>query len=663
MTNVTRLADHRPILSVRGISRSFAAGEETVTVLQGVDLDIYPGEMVAIIGASGSGKSTLMNILGCLDRPSEGTYLFDGRDVGGLDADQQAELRREHFGFIFQRYQLLGDLDAVGNVEVPAIYAGETRAARTTRARELLMRLGLGQRLDHHPSELSGGQQQRVSVARALMNGGEVILADEPTGALDTKSSAELIRLLQELNGQGHTIIMVTHDPKVAANAHRIIEISDGTIVADNGPSAVGNEQKGQGRPTEVERPVPRRRGAAILAVTRLSEALNMAVTAMLAHRMRSFLTMLGIIIGIASVVLVVALGSGSQQKVLENISSLGTNTITIRAGTGFGARNASRIETLMPADATALAGESYTAGVSPAVTANASARFAGTEATVQIQGVTNDYFPLHSYTTVTGSLFDAPDLEDRAQVAVIDEDTRDTFFDAGEDPVGQVLQLGSVPVRIIGVVRASGASFGPGSLNVWLPYTTVMARVSGQKFLSSITVQVADGYEMDQAQAQITALLLDRHGVQDFFLQNSDTIRETITSTTRTMTLLVAAIAVISLVVGGIGVMNIMLVSVTERTREIGVRVAIGARRSDIIAQFLIEAVLVCFIGGVLGVGLALGGGWLAGSLSDSVRISFSALSIVAAFLSSTLIGITFGYLPARSAARLDPVVALSRE
>ena len=663
MSNVTRLSDHRPILSARGISRSFTAGEETVSVLQGVDLDIYPGELVAIIGASGSGKSTLMNILGCLDRPSAGTYLFDGRDVGGLDADQQAELRREHFGFIFQRYQLLGDLDAVGNVAVPAIYAGEGREARTARARELLTRLGLGQRLDHHPSELSGGQQQRVSVARALMNGGEVILADEPTGALDTKSSAELIELLLELNAQGHTIIMVTHDPKVAAHAHRIIEISDGKIVADNGRPSVGNEEEGQGRPAQVARPAPRQSGAAILAATRFTEALNMAVTAMLAHRMRSFLTMLGIIIGIASVVLVVALGSGSQQKVLENISSLGTNTITIRAGTGFGARNASRIETLMPSDATALAGESYAEGVSPAVSANASARYGATEATVQIQGVTNDYFPLHSYATINGSLFDASDLEDRSQVAVIDEDTRDTFFGAGENPVGQVLQLGSVPVRIIGVVRASGASFGPSSLNVWLPYTTVMARVSGQKFLDSITVQVADGYEMDQAQAQITALLLNRHGVQDFFLQNSDTIRATITSTTQTMTLLVAAIAVISLVVGGIGVMNIMLVSVTERTKEIGVRIAIGARRSDIIAQFLIEAVLVCFIGGVLGVALALGGGTLAGSLSESVRLSFSTLSIVAAFVSSTLIGITFGYLPARSAARLDPVVALSRE
>ena len=645
-----------PLISVRGISRSFAAGAETITVLRDIDLDIRAGELVAIMGASGSGKSTLMNILGCLDRPSSGSYHFGGRDVGALDPDEYAGLRREHFGFIFQRYQLLGDLDAVGNVEVPAIYAGAGREPRRARARELLGRLGLADRLDHRPSELSGGQQQRVSVARALMNGGEVILADEPTGALDTKSSAELIALLLELHRQGHTIIIVTHDPKVAAHAHRTIEISDGRIVADSGSHPKGDGQAPAAMP-------PRRLGAAFSAATRLREALSMAITAMMAHRMRSFLTMLGIIIGIASVVLVVALGSGSQEKVLENISSLGTNTITVRAGSGFGARNAARIQTLIPSDAAALALQDYAAGVSPAVSASATVRHGATSASAQISGVSGDYFALHSYVTVAGSIFDAADIAELGQVAVIDEDTRDAFFDRGADPTGEVLHLGQVPVRVIGVVRAGGASFGPSSLNVWMPYTTVMSRVSGQRHLSSIGVQVADGHDMAQAQAQISALMLSRHGVQDFFLQNSDTIRETLTSTTRTMTVLVAAIAVISLIVGGIGVMNIMLVSVTERTREIGVRIAVGARRSDITAQFLIEAVLVCLIGGVLGVALAIGGGMLAGSLAENMRLSFSTLSIVAAFLSSTAIGVMFGFLPARAAAQLDPVVALSRD
>lgn len=644
----------QPLISLRDISRSFSAGEQDVTVLRDVDLDIWPGELVAIIGASGSGKSTLMNILGCLDRPSQGSYSFRGRDVSSLEPDEQAQLRREHFGFIFQRYQLLGDLDAVGNVEVPAIYSGAGRSARQARAKGLLTQLGLGSRLDHRPSELSGGQQQRVSVARALMNGGEVILADEPTGALDTKSSAELIELLLDLNRKGHTIIMVTHDPKVAAHAHRTIEISDGRIIADSGraPRMEAAEQA----------PTTRTAKGAIAAISRVTEAFNMALLAMLAHRMRSFLTMLGIIIGIASVVLVVALGSGSQEKVLENISSLGTNTITIRAGTGFGARGAARIRTLVPADADALKLQDYAAAVSPAVSANAAARYGGVEASTSINGVNNDYFQLHSYNAVSGNLFDASDIEERSQVAIIDEASSAALFQ-GEDPIGKVLQLGRVPVRVIGVVRASGASFGPSSLNVWLPYTTVMGRVSGQSHLDSVTVQVADGYDMTEAQSQITRLMRQRHGVEDFFLQNSDTIRSTITSTTQTMTMLVAAIAVISLVVGGIGVMNIMLVSVTERTKEIGVRVAIGARRSDIIAQFLIEAVLVCLIGGLLGIGLALGGGALIGMLTSEVRLSFSTLSIVAACLSSTAIGVTFGFLPARAAARLDPVVALARD
>tara|TARA_R110002126_G_scaffold286859_1_gene439047 strand:+ start:5300 stop:7246 length:1947 start_codon:yes stop_codon:yes gene_type:complete len=645
-----------PLISARGISRSFQAGKETITVLRDVDVDIWPGEMVAIIGASGSGKSTLMNILGCLDRPSAGHYSFAGQDVSQLDPDQLAQLRREHFGFIFQRYQLLPDLDAVSNVEVPAIYTGESRATRHKRATDLLGQLGLAERLDHRPGELSGGQQQRVSVARALMNGGEVILADEPTGALDTTSSKEMIDLLLELNRKGHTIVMVTHDPEVARHAHRTIEISDGRIIADTrtAPDVIANAAR-------LERsPLKPGAGSALL---RLREAFDMSLKALLAHRVRSVLTMLGIIIGIASVVLVVALGNGTQEKVLDNISSLGTSTITVRSGTGFGARDVNRVQTLMPSDANALALQPYADSASPSVATKRTVVYRNTSSDASINGVSGDYFQVHNYVTVSGATFSSEDVKGRTQVAVIDEDTRNTFFDADVDPVGQVLLLGGIPVRVIGVVRSSGASFGPESLNVWVPYTTVMARISGQDYLDSVAVRVSDDYDTALAQQEITDLLTTRHGTKDFFLINSDTIRETITSTTETLTLLVAMIAVISLIVGGIGVMNIMLVSVTERTKEIGVRIAIGARRSDIVAQFLIEAVLVCLTGGVLGIAGALLGGQMVGYFSTDVRLSFSATAIVVAFLSSTLIGITFGFLPARAAARLDPVVALNRE
>ena len=645
-----------PLISGRDISRSFQAGEKTITVLRDVDIDIWPGEMVAIIGASGSGKSTLMNILGCLDQPSSGSYHFAGQDVGTLDPDALAKLRREHFGFIFQRYQLLPDLDAVGNVEVPAIYAGAGRTERHARAASLLSQLGLADRLDHRPGELSGGQQQRVSVARALMNGGEVILADEPTGALDTKSSADLIALLLDLNRRGHTIVMVTHDPSVARHAHRTIEIRDGRIVADSRAGAAPETC-----PASPEKPAEA--GGIGAMLRRLGEASSMSLRALVAHRVRSLLTMLGIIIGIASVVLVVALGTGSQQKVLENISSLGTSTITVRAGSGFGARDAQRIETLMPADADMLALQDYADSVSPAVSNTASVIYRNTEASASVNGVSGDYFQVHNYETLQGATFSPDDVSRLEQVAVIDEDTRDTFFASGADPVGQVLLLGRVPVRVIGVVRATGASFGPSSLNVWIPYTTAMARVSGQDHLDSIAVRVSDGFDMALAQQEISALMLQRHGVKDFFLINSDSIRDTITSTTETLTVLVAMIALISLIVGGIGVMNIMLVSVTERTKEIGVRIAIGARRADIVSQFLIEAVLVCLVGGVLGILGALTGGWLVELFYADVRLNFSATAIVVAFLSSTLIGVTFGFLPARSAARLNPVEALSRE
>lgn len=397
-------------------------------------------------------------------------------------------------------------------------------------------------------------------------------------------------------------------------------------------------------------------------SLRRLTETFRMALSAMRAHKLRSFLTMLGIIIGIASVVLVVALGSGSQEKVLQNISSLGTNTITVRAGKGFGRPGSARIRTLVPSDAQAIAQQPYAKGVSPAVQSNATVIHGNTEATAQIMGVSSDYFQVHAYSVVLGDSFDAEDIRRITQVAVIDTDTRDTFF-AGTDPIGQVLMLGRVPVRVIGVVQAGGATFGPDNLNVFIPYTTSMSRVTGQGYLNSIGVQIADNYDMQKAQDELQALLTARHGTEDFFLSNSDTIRQTLTSTTRTLTALVAMIAVISLVVGGIGVMNIMLVSVTERTREIGVRIAIGARRFDIVAQFLTEAVLVCLVGGVLGIATALGLGGLLGWLSASVPLSFSTLSIVAAFLSATVIGITFGFLPARAAARLDPVVALSHE
>jgi len=645
-----------PIIRLRGIGKDYVIGDEAVSVLKGIDLDIWRGDYVAIIGASGSGKSTLMNLIGCLDHPSRGSYEYDGRDVGGLEGDALASLRREHFGFIFQRYQLLGSLSALGNVEIPAIYAGTEAGKRAVRAQELLDRLGLGNRLTNRPSQLSGGQQQRVSVARALMNGGEVILADEPTGALDTASGTELLNLFDDLHRRGHTLVVITHDPDVAARASRVVQIRDGEILSDSRPGPPANPAP------PLERPAAERLGSGAFAA-RIGEAARMALRALAAHRLRSFLTMLGIIIGIASVVSVVALGKGSQEKVLSGISALGTNTITIRPGSGFGDRMASRIRTLVVADAVALAAQPFAASVSPEISTQKAATLGAITTSVSLRGVAARYFDVGGFTLKEGTLIDQAMIDARAQVAVLDPEAYKAFFPQGGAALGKTIMIGKVPLRIIGRVEATSSGFGPTQVRVFTPYTTASVRITGSNTINSIAVKVADAVPMADAEGQITALIQQRHGKKDFFLQNADTIRTTITETTQTMTILVAAIALISLVVGGIGVMNIMLVSVTERTAEIGVRVAVGARRSDIVAQFLIEAVLICLLGGLLGVALAVAAGSLFNAFQTMMKLSFSVPVAALAFLSSSLIGVSFGFLPARAAAQLDPVDALARD
>lgn len=646
------------LIQLSGIRKEYPSGDSHIAVLKNIDLTIREGEMVAIVGASGSGKSTLMNILGCLDRPTDGSYQIAGRETAQLNADELAALRRERFGFIFQRYHLLSEFTALGNVEVPAIYAGEAPSARRDRAAALLSRLGMGERTDHRPSQLSGGQQQRVSIARALMNNPGIILADEPTGALDSQSGQEVLRILDELHAEGRTVIIVTHDLSIAERAQRVIEVSDGEIVADR------QTNRAESRTDAEAASAMRKVGGLLTSLPKRSaEILRMALLALGAHKLRTFLTMLGIIIGIASVVSVVALGAGSREKVLANISDLGTNTLQIYAGENFGDMRSGRITTLVVDDATALSKQDYVAAVTPSVQSSVTIRSGAQEATGQINGVGEQYFKAAGSTLLDGNVFDASSVASMAQVVLIDTNTRDAMFPNGESPLGQVIMAGNVPLRILGVVQASQRGPGGGNnLALYAPYTTVQSRLLGSMTLNSITVQVADDVETDLAQQAVTQLLTQRHGAKDFFIVNTDEIRQTITATTQTLTLLIAAIAVISLIVGGIGVMNIMLVSVSERVSEIGVRMAVGARRSDIMQQFLIEAVLVCLIGGALGIAAALAFGVVFSSVSSNFTLVYSTGSIVAAFLSSTLIGVAFGFLPARNASRLDPVVALSK-
>jgi macrolide transport system ATP-binding/permease protein len=553
----------------------------------------------------------------------------------------------------------LPDLTALQNVEVPAVHAGHERRARHERARTLLRRLKLQDRLHHRPRQLSGGQQQRVSIARALMNGGEIILADEPTGALDSHVGVEVLRILRRLHAEGHTVIIVTHDRKVARHAERIIELSDGRIVSDK-------RRESPQVASEEPPPAPLQSGGPSLTTVweLLVEAFRMALVAMTSRRLRTFLTMLGIVIGIASVASVVALGRGGQERVLESIRIIGTNTIDVYPGKDWGDEAAASIHTLIPADADAVAQQGHIDSVTPTVVKTASFRFANLSVSGTINGVGEEYFRVHGLDFARGQSFSAADTRRLVQVVVIDEHTRKALFAHGEDPLGQVILLGMVPFRVIGVTQnKENMDYLGQGLNVWAPYTAVMGRILGQQYLKSISARVSDDAPVDLVADVITRLLTQRHGRKDFYIFNTDTIRKSIQETTATMRFVVASIAVVSLIVGGIGVMNIMLVSVTERTREIGVRTAVGARRTDILRQFLIEAVLVCLIGGMLGVALAFGISFAFSQAFKDFPMIFSTSSIVAAVAVSTIIGVVFGYLPARTAAHLDPIEALARE
>jgi len=643
-------------LEVRNINKYYGEGENRVQVLKNVNLSIEKGDFVAIIGQSGSGKSTLMNILGCLDTASDGTYLVDGVSTDNLGPDDLARLRGEKFGFIFQRYNLLTSLSAQENVALPAVYGGMSSAVRDARAHDLLVKLGLDGKTKNRPNELSGGQQQRVSIARALMNGGEIILADEPTGALDSRSGENVMDLLMELNAEGHTLILVTHDRHIASYANRIIEIKDGEVISD-----------------ERRAPIRKDDGPEIVHISRtswqylrdqLSEAFRMSVQAILAHKMRSLLTMLGIIIGIASVVSVVALGRGSQEKILAGINAMGTNTIDVRPGRSFGDRNANRYQTLTVDDSEALAEQSYIASATPTASSSGEMVYRNRSATGSLSGVGEQYFSVKGLEVARGRLFNTEDIARAKAVMVIDDTAAAELF-PGEDPIGATVLFNKRPFEVVGVTKKPTATFGPrSSLTAWIPYTAHMSRISGRRTISSITVKIADGVSAQVAEKELTRLLTSRHrGVTDFFTMNTDSIRQTMESTTTTMRLLISCIAFISLLVGGIGVMNIMLVSVTERTKEIGVRMAIGARQFNVLQQFLIEAVLICIIGGVAGVLASVGIGVLFNSFIQDFPMSFSTGSIVLAITCSTLIGVIFGYMPARRASRLNPVDALAQE
>lgn len=645
-----------PLIELTGVTKVYQTGELSVQVLHGVDLQIHAGEFVAIMGSSGSGKSTLMNILGCLDQPSAGIYRFRGQDVSVLGMDDLAELRRQAFGFVFQSYNLIGTNSAVENVEVPAVYAGVSAPDRRQRASALLARLGLAERLDHLPNQLSGGQQQRVSIARALMNGGQVILADEPTGALDSKSGADVMVLLEELASQGHTVILITHDPKVAAHARRVIEVKDGVVVSDPGPSkpVAGAAQSSL---QDVQNYKPG-------AMADLIEAGKTAFRALKANVFRSLLTLLGIVIGVASVIAMLAIGDGAKQQVLDQISAMGSNLLLVRPGAP-NQRGFSGTATLVLDDVTAIDQEvpNVLAAV-PEQSTNVTLRMEDRDYSTSVLGTSAKYPLARNWPVERGTFFTQDDEREYATVAVLGKTVANALFPGNESPLGEYILVNNLIFQVVGVMSTRGASPNGQDQDdvVIVPYGTSQLRLSGQRFLRNVTVAVQDVKQIDDTQADIETLLTERHGVVDFQIRNMASIIDTATETQDTMTVLLGSIAAISLLVGGIGVMNIMLVSVTERTREIGIRMATGARTRNILQQFLIESLVVSSIGGLAGTAIGLGVAFLI-DWSGTMPVKYSVAPVLLAFGCAFATGLVFGFLPARKAAMLKPVVALSSE
>ena len=657
------------MIETKDLCKTYQMGDVEVNALRGVSLKISSGEFVAIMGASGSGKSTLMHVLGLLDRPDSGKYFLGGQDVTGLTDKELALVRNQLVGFVFQQFHLLPRMTALENAELPLIYAGKRHLKE--KAVKEIEGVGLKDRMFHRPNEMSGGQQQRVAIARSLVNDPPIIFADEPTGNLDSKSKEEIIAILKGLNDIGKTVIIVTHENEIAIHARRIITMRDGQIISDKTVSG-GPRVAEAGIQEGLVKNILSKSDSAMKGGMEFLDYLKQAVSAMLSHKMRAFLSILGILIGVAAVIAMLAIGQGSKESIEKLLSSLGSNLLIVRPGaphSGGIALQSGTTTRFTLNDAIEISKLSnYVKRVSPSVRSRAQIVYMDKNWNTQVEGTSADYEYLRACTPEIGRFFTEEEVRMRSKVALLGITVVKELF--GEDnPIGETVKINLNNFKVIGILPEKGSA-GPQDQDdtVVIPITTAMYRVFGKQYIDSLYVEAKGPDTIDAAQEAITDLIIKEHRLitddqkDSFQIRNMSDIKKTLESTTQTMSFLLGAIAAISLLVGGIGIMNIMLVSVTERTREIGLRKAIGANNKDIMTQFLIEAVLMSFIGGIAGVILGSGSAYLITLVSGwSVRVSLS--SIILATVFSLIVGIVFGLWPAKQASRLNPIEALRYE
>ena len=491
-------------------------------------------------------------------------------------------------------------------------------------------------------------------------------MADEPTGALDTVRGRELMLKIHELHAAGHTVILITHDPGVAAEARRVIRIVDGTIISDDrneGPRPVVSESPDGEPPLPgplTPRLPPAGKRSRLIVISDLMEAGRMAAHALRANLFRTFLTMLGVIIGVASVVTMLSIGEGSQRSIMKSLSRIGTTMLQIEPGS----KTAIQSGTLTLQDVKAVGDISHVLQLIPMVGSGQILRYRDKTYSCGVYATTPNYPDGENRLIVMGGFFTGEDNEKMAPVVVLGMKPYLELFGSGVDPVGKYVLLNNAPFMVVGVVTVRGGS-GDGrdgeDNNAFIPLNTGEARIFRSRNLSLIRVQVDEFKNVNSVQDEIRSRLNRMRGQEDFRIFNQAAMIEAAKHAQDAFRFLLGAVASVSLVVGGIGVMNIMLVNIVERTREIGVRMACGAKSRDIQLQFLTEAILVCLLGGLIGVafGILISSIVTVGDTKAVVTLPPILLSFGAAFVT----GVLFGFWPARKASQLDPVVALSSE